>query len=689
MNGAAPTASYVEPQTCITMRDEDASQEWLSLQGPLLAALGWKGGERNLREASPGHGGAPGLKEFRDGLAHLGFSSLLRYGSPHALDARLLPAVWIDKDNVPHLLANAEDQAQAPDYSVMLLLFVPASASATNTVSRFYPLLRQIFAISLLIGVLALAPTWFNMAIYDQVIASGSGSELFMLTIGVILALSAEVWFRHLRAKQLAYFGARVDHFVSCSVFERLLFLPPVYTERAGVAAQIARLRDFESVREFFTGPLASLFFEMPLMVIYLAAMAILAGPLVLVPVALLAAYGLLLWGMNGKVKSSSREAAVATSLKQEFLLETITKLRAIRQSGMEQVWQQRFLHLSARASMASFRAGFNAQIVETASYVLMTLGSVATLGLGVHAVIEQHLTTGALIAAMMLIWRIVSPMQMACASITRIQQLAATTRQVQRLLAMPVEHDPYAPPASAPNIEGHISFHRAVLRYAAEGEPALLGVSFEAKPGQIIAIRGSNGSGKSSILKLALGMYQPQGGSVRLDGIDIRQFDPIALRQNIAYVPQQADLFPGTVRDNLLLADPAATEESCIEALRTACAEGDVMRLPQGLDTVILGENAEPISFLLKSRICLARAYLRLKPVMLFDEASHSLGSENDRSFAETIAYLRGKCTVLMVTHREDHMRLADTLLVLNKGEMTHAGPPDQVLNALKGKKL
>jgi ATP-binding cassette subfamily C protein LapB len=490
-----------------------------------------------------------------------------------------------------------------------------------------------------------------------------------------------------MRNVRLSQFGGRVDHYVSCSVFERLLFLPPLYTERSAVSSQVARLKDFENVREFFTGPLATLFFEMPLVFVYLVVMGFLAHWLVLIPFVLLLAYGVLLSLMHLRLRENSQKAAATGSARQEFLMESVAKMRDIRLAGMESVWNDRYRIISGNASLASFKSSHTAQIVETFSYVLMSLGGIAMLGFGVTGVIEGSLTVGALISAMMLVWRIIAPMQICCASITRLQQLRASVKQVKRLLSLQPEHVSYTPTSPIPRTRGQITFHRVSLRYSPDSEPALLGVSLEIQPGQIVAVRGSNGSGKSTILKLILGLYRPQNGSVRIDGVDIRQYDPIALRQMISYVPQNVDLFPGTIRENLLFANPSASEDQCYQALDESCALQDIKLLPQELDTMVEGAGAENISFLLKQRINMARAYLRPAAIMLFDEASHSLGPDNDIAFQRKISSLRGKSTVVLVTHREDHMRRADQLLVMNKGELTHAGLPDQVLTVLRGK--
>lgn len=663
--------------------------------GSLLGALKWKGHQSDIIQARPYAIKAYDLNSFRKTMVNLGFSSRVVKSSDLHRRMITFPSIGIVAEGTPKLLLGPQDISSQSDFKNFIIFqpaappFMPVNGqiSIRREMHRFAPLLREVVLLSFLIGGIALAPIYFNRALFDHVIASGSIFGLPMLLTGALLALAVEVCLREFRNARLSQFGGRLDHYVSCSVFERLLFLPPLYTERSSVSAQLARLKDFENVREFFTGPLATLFFEMPLIALYLIVMAFLAKWLALIPLLLILAYAVLLTIMHHRLKENSQKAASTGSAKQEFLMETVAKMRDIRLAGLEDIWNERYRVISGKASLASFKSNHTAQLIETCSYVLMSLGGIAVLGFGVAGVIEGSLTVGALIGAMMLVWRIIAPMQICCASITRIQQLRSSVGQVKRLLSLQPEHISYTPAAPIPRARGQITFHRVSLRYSPDTEPALLGVSFEAQPGQIIAIRGSNGSGKSTILKLALGLYRPQNGSVRIDGVDIRQHDPIALRQMISYVPQNVDFFPGTIRENLLFANPVASDDQCFQALEESCAAAEIRHLPRGLDTPLEGEGADNISFLLKQRINLARAYLRYSPIMLFDEASHSLGPENDAAFQNKISSLRGKSTVLLVTHREDHMRMADQLLVMNKGELTHAGLPEQVLTVLRGR--
>lgn len=665
---------------------------------PLLQQMNWKGSSRHLEESMPYRHDEMDLQSLRDTFARLGYSSSIQNVKPKAITDHLFPFLHLAENGQATLITSASELSLIKDATAKVVFFkkldpswLPTRGSLSvirHEIRRFSPLLKEILLISLIVGAISIAPIVYNRSIYDHIIASGSDDGSFMLFAGVMLALIAEIGLRHIRNNKLAFFGGRLDHYVSCSVFERLLFLPPVFTERSSVSSQLARLRDFESVREFFTGPLSTLFFELPLIAIYLAVMTVMAGWLALLPVVLFICYAAVMIGMNGKLKHYTRLSATLSTKRQEFLLETVTKLRAIRMAGLEASWQQRYRELSGRASLASFHASFSAQILETISYGLMIAGGVATLTFGVTMVIDQMLTVGTLIASMMLIWRIIAPLQICCASMTRLQQLSSSSKQVERLLSVSPEHEPNSSVPPLPQLKGAISFHRVSLKYSPDTEPALLGVSFDIKAGQVIAVKGNNGSGKSTLLKMVLGLYQPQAGSIRIDGMDIRQFDPLNLRQSIAYVPQDGHFFPASIKDNLLFANPEATEQEMLMALKQACAHEDVFGLPDDINTVIEIDNHAIISFALRQRLNMARAYMRPASIYLFDEASYSLGKENDAAFAEVIKSLRGKATVIMATHREDHMRLADTLLIMNKGELTHAGPPEQILTVLKGKR-
>ncbi len=311
---------------------------------PLLSSLGWKGEKRDIEEAMPRNRNHYDLAAFRDTLVRLGYASKLTDQRERAS----LPALIFDRDGLPHLVRDKQELHVLRNSINEFLFFFPATeplisgsgvSSFWQELRRFHPQLKHIVLISFLIGLVGLAPILYNRSLYDSVIGSGSFTGLPVLFIGAAIALTAEIVLRRIRNHRISTFGARIDHVVSCSVFERLLFIPPVYTERTAVSAQISRLKDFENVREFFTGPLATLFFELPLILVYLGVMALLTGWMTLIPIVLLGAYAVLLLSMDTRLKQTAKSAAAAISQNQELQLETVTKLRALRLAGKDYIW--------------------------------------------------------------------------------------------------------------------------------------------------------------------------------------------------------------------------------------------------------------------------------------------------------------------------------------------------------------
>ena len=227
---------------------------------------------------------------------------------------------------------------------------------------------------------------------------------------------------------------------------------------------------------------------------------------------------------------------------------------------------------------------------------------------------------------------------------------------------------------------EGAITFSRVSFRYSSDSDPALVGVNFDIKPGQVVAVVGANGAGKSSLIKLVAGMYQPQAGAVLIDGADIRQMDPQTLRQAISYVPQDIEFFRGSIAQNLRLANPVASPDD----LRMACMSAGILQeveaLPDGFDTRVGDQHSSRFSASFLQRLALARAFVREAPIILFDEPTNGLDQRADRAFQHTINRLRGGSTIFLITHRPSHLDLADRILVLEAGQLRGDGPPERI---------
>ena len=295
-------------------------------------------------------------------------------------------------------------------------------------------------------------------------------------------------------------------------------------------------------------------------------------------------------------------------------------------------------------------------------------------------------MTTGALIATIILVWRVLGPFQTFCTSLPRFEQLQNAITQINRLMTITTEWSAKETKAHVADFKGHLAFLKVGLRYTKDTDPVFAGLSFDAEPGQLIAITGGNGSGKSTILKLANGLYRPQAGTVRIDGVDIRQLDAIELRQRIAYVSQSPHFFQGTIAENLRFAEPLASNETLKETLMQVDAWNDIAKLPQGLETEIGSGAANSLSSgLLAYRLNLARAYLKNTPLMLFDELPYAfLNSPAGDIFKTHLAKWKGQRTMMLVTHREDYLHMADLVVLLRPDESPLVNTPEVIIETI-----
>ncbi len=676
---------------------------------PLLRALDWSGHPRHVAEALPHFIEALDLTGFLNAMAALGFRAKRLSGRIDRLDPRLLPCLFVPDDGPACVPLGRDDGVltvfdgstthSEPRPGIAwqgtAYVFAPAESGERRrssrrlgwfalTMARFRTVAGQVLGLTFLLNVLALATPLFIMAVYDRVIASHSLPTLGFLALGVGIAILGDQLLRTLRARTLAHVGARLDTIVSTAVFQKVLSLPPTLIERATVGAQMARLRDFESVRDFFTGPMGLVLLEVPFVLIFIAALAVIGGPIALVPLAMFVVFGLCAAVLMPMVRRSVARSAQAGARRQEFLAQLFGGLRAVKYGGGEAVWQARFRDVSADAAMASYRMGSLSAIIGELSHVLMVGAGVATMVFGVVRVLDGAMTTGALIASMILVWRVLAPLQVAFVTVSRLAQVQSSVAQIDSLMTLTSERDPLLRVAPLRKVQGRVSFHRVSFRYAAGTEPALLGVDFDVAPGEVCALVGFGSAGKSTVLRLILGMYQPQAGTLRLDGKDIRQIDPVELRHLIAYQPQIPDFFYGTLAQNLRLAKPDATDDEIIEAAAAAGVLDAVLDLPDGFETRIGDGRTGALSTSVLQQLNVARALVKRAPILLLDEPGKGLDAAGDQRLVTTIGRLRGNTTVFLNTHRPSHLKLADRILWLDGGVVQAFGPAEALLSKL-----
>lgn len=656
--------------------------------------------------------------DFLNTLAHLGYFCRKANTELDDLDERLLPAVFIGENNIPCIILSRDDSGSLQFYDPIskLVSTVPPALGKNGTIwffqrfdenrtslskfmrkgsghswfrallNRFKGTFAQVMTAGLIMNFIALATPLFIMLVYDRVIAANAPETLPMLVLGAFIAIGFEWKLRNIRSTGLSWLAGRLDNIVGNKIFAHLIGLSPDLIEKASVAAQIARIKTFESVRDFFSGSVFLSLLEAPFVFISIAAVAFIAGKLVFVPLFMVIGYVLLFLYIRQKIKISIRLAAKASSARQQFTIETFEKLDGIRGHGLSKKWQEKFRHLSGREMMTHFNLGFLGMLAETCAHTLTVIAAVATVGFGVHMIWAGALTTGGLVATMILVWRILTPFYSLCTMIPRLEQLRNSIIQVNDLMDIETEAEQAKSFSRLPKLKGDVSFHNVKFSYDDEGSAAFSDLSFHARSGDLLAITGDNGTGKATILKLIKSLHRAESGTIRIDGFDIRQLDAPDLRRQIAYVPKTPNFYNGTITENMRLSNPMASDEDIIKALKLADAWNDIQKLPESVNTIIGSHGTAKITSSLATKLSLARAYLHPATLLLVDELPNTLLSgKAGQNLKEYLARAKGKRTVIICTYREDFMALSDTIVWLRGLSSPITGNRDKMMSVLK----
>lgn len=677
----------------------------------LLVALGWDGDIKQLAEALPHMLQRLDISGLCSVMANLDLSPRHVSTSLDRLDERFFPCLFSASDQPAMVVlerladgrlrcfdggieAEVVSEPEAIDGHLYVFPKVDRHAPRSKPVAggswfgnlmfRFRKHILLAFALTVFNTVLALAPPLFVKSIFDHVLPTRDTHMLFYLLLGVLLALVLDFVLRRLKGEVSAYVGGRTEFVVGTSVFRKIVNLPAAATEGASVNKQVSRIRSFESMREFFLGPLSVIAFDMPANIIILIAIAILCPQALIVIFVTGLMFGALAWVSHSANQRLLNSSTHAGTLRSEFLNETVAQIRTIRSVGCRDVWLDRFRQLSARAVKENYRDTQVQARIGGASQALATATGLGTLATAAVMTIDGAVGGGVMIATMMLVWRLTGPMQNFFSAATSLIKVRSSMQQIETLMRMQAERDTGVRQTIRPPTQGSISYSRVSFRYTNDADPALLGVSFDVEPGQVVVITGPNASGKSSILKLLTRVFVPQAGTIRLDSVDVRQMQIGDLRGQISYMPQQCELFYGTVAQNLRLSNPSATDEEMAWALEMTGLRQDVEALPEGLNTRIANSRADQLPNGFKQRLVLARTLLRPAPVVMLDEPGTGLDDIGEAYLQHCIEWLRGRATLLIVSHRPSHMRLADTVVVMNQGSIVAMGSYEDVKGRL-----
>ena len=537
-------------------------------------------------------------------------------------------------------------------------------------------LFGQVALAAVLINALSLATSLFSMAVYNKIIPNNATDPLTALLIGISLMLAFDFALRILRGYFVDVAGQNIDHQLGSAVFDRLINMK--LADRQGSNGAFAGvLREFESLREFFTSATIVALVDVPFILLFLLVIALVAPPLALVPllaVPLVVATAVLVQPLLAR----NADASLAEGLnKQGIIVETIAGLETIKTSRAGPLLAARWQRAVAAHAALALRQRLAVHVAAVAQNIVY----VAMLGIGVGLIAEQQLSMGALIAASMLSGRCIAPLGQIAMLLTRLGQTHSAWRALDRIMASPGERT--GNPLRRPSLIGAITFEDVRFTYPGSNTPALSGVSFHVAPGERVAIIGRVGSGKSTVARLALGLYAPDCGTVRIDDADIRQLHPDDVRANIGAVLQDIVLLSGTIRDNIALGDAGISDADVLYAARLSGAHDIIGRLPRGYDHV-LADRGEGLSGGQRQMIAIARALVGARSLLLFDEPTSAMDIANETALIDRLATALTGRTALFITHRQSLLRLATRIIILEAGQIVADGPRDAVLHRL-----
>lgn len=539
---------------------------------------------------------------------------------------------------------------------------------------------------SLVTNLLGLSTVIFSMQVYDRVIPAESYPTLYVLFIGVALAIGFDFLLRRLRMSIIDVLGKRADLRISDQVFGHALRVRN--SDRpASTGTFISQLRDLDQVRELLTSTTVAALVDLPFFLLFVVILGFIAGWLALVPLGALVL--MILPGVlaQRRLRAYANESMRESSLRNAMLVEAVQRIGDIKTLQAEGRFQQQWNHFNSVAGEAQLRVRGLTNGLTVWSHNVQNLSYAAIVFFGAPLVMAGELTTGALVAASILGSRMIAPMAQVTQVLSRLQQARFGMKSIDQIMALPLDNPDDEHRIHAPAIAGHFQLRSAVFRYGdANSAPALTVRDLQIRPGEKVALLGRNGAGKSTLLQGLSGLLQPVSGEVLLDDLAMAQIDPADVRRDLGLLTQSSRLFHGTIRDNLIMGAPQASAEEIVQALRMTGAEEFVRRLGAGLEHVVQ-EGGEGLSGGQVQSLLLARLLIREPAVVLLDEPTASMDDATERLFIERIRSWGRSRTLVIATHRMRVLDAVDRIIVIHNGQVTLDDSKDAALRTMQGK--
>ncbi len=526
---------------------------------------------------------------------------------------------------------------------------------------------------------LGLSTSLFIMVVYDRVVPNQAIESLIALTIGVIIALGFDFLIKTLRANFIDRAGKRADIRMSKIIFNQLMTMNLASrSDRSGALA--STVRDFESLRDFFTSATLVAIVDLPFIFLFIYIISLIGGPLAVVPlvcVPIVIIVGLVVQPFLAKLSLDGMKSGMS---KQGVLVETLNGLETIKATGSGGLMRKRFEEATNQQSDQGFKTRAITQFAINSSASVQQFAQIAIIFYGVFLIQDNIVTMGALIAVVILAGRTLAPLTQLAQALTRVNTARTAFKTINELMKKPKDRDDNDNPLSRPNLKGEIEFKNVTFSYPGAKEPTIRDLSFKISPGDRVAMLGKMGSGKSTIARLIAGLYEPDVGSILIDGVDLRQIDQADIRRNIGFMLQETWLFSGTVKENIQMGFVQYSDEHLLNVAKISGVDEFVRHNPAGYD-FMLKERGEGLSGGQKQSINLARAILHNPALLILDEPTSSMDTATEKMIIDNLINWSEDKTLVAITHRNSLVKVATRVIILDKGVIIADDTPDKLL--------
>lgn len=544
---------------------------------------------------------------------------------------------------------------------------------------------KDVIIASLAINIFVLFTPFYIMNIYDRVVPNFATETLWALSIGILVVYLFDISLKTIRAYYIDIVSKKIDIVVSSRIYEKILNMKlsakPNYT-----GAFANNIKDFEQVKNFFSSSTVAVLVDLPFTAIFLVAIAYISGSIVLIPIIFILLLLVYSFFIKKPLHNSIEASNEAISLKNGILIESLNALETIKSLGASGHLRWKWEESTADISKKSMLTKLLSNSITNVNSLLIQSATVFVVIVGVYQISENNLTLGGLIAAVILSSRAIAPMGQFASLISNYEQAKASYNMLDNIMKLPEEREKNKAAIHKEKINGNFKVSNLTFNYD-ENKKVLDNISLEIKHGEKVAIIGKMGSGKSTILKLFMKLFDEYEGEIIADGIELKQIENADVRKNFAYVSQDSILFNGTLKENILYKYPNASDEVLVKATKKAQLLDFVNSHPLGFDMQV-GERGDTLSGGQKKAVSIARSLVGEYSTLLLDEPTDSMDSRTELNLIKDLKEEIKDKTVILITHKNTMLELVDRVIVMDNGKILLDGKKEDVLNTLIGKK-